>query len=559
MSTPADLVFVNGAVYVMDEACSVSHALAVRDGVVVALGAEAEELAGRAGRVVDMAGGCLLPGINDSHCHAISYGMSTPPLTLDLNFPNVRSIADIVEAVREAVAGAQPGEWIVGAGWDPGFLAECTNGSGREPTRLDLDPVSPDNPVYLQDFSYHTAWVNSVALSLGGIDSSTKAPPGSMIIVDEEGLPTGILNEGAMHTLMETLPPLDREGRTAAAISALRQLNALGITSLTEPGLGPGDANGGMAEEGLSVYEELLANGQLTARVTALAFPVPMSKGFEEFKRNLDGQRTEYADDPRMLNVVGVKILADGIPPNRTAWMHDCYVGGGRGALTIEGDTDEEREAQLRAMIEYGHRLGFQMGVHVTGDRGIDAVVDAFAAAVEAHPRDDTRHYVIHGDFMTRHSLDVCRKYNFGVNMNPTIKWTIADLEKDFVGPERAAYEWPYRDAIDAGLVVASSSDAPVTHPDWRQGVTTMMTRKSKASGEVSGPDQVIGLFEALRTYTVAGAWQDFAESWKGTLEPGMVADLCLLRSDLREVTPDAIPAVEVAMTVLGGAVVYEG
>lgn len=557
---PADLIFTGGRVVTVDADSRITEALAVRDGTIVGVGTDEEvlTLAGENTRVVDLDGGTVIPGINDSHCHAVSYGLARPPLTLDLNYPNVRSIADIVRAVEAAVADAEPGRWIVGAGWDTGYLDECVRDQDGQPTRHDLDPVSPDNPVFLQDFSYHTAWVNSPALEVAGIDSETVPPPGSMIITGADGLPTGILNEGAQHDLMELLPAATDETREIAVRTSLRTFAELGITSITEPGLGPGDQSGGMGTGGLRVYERLAAAGELTVRVSALLFPVPMSKGYQEFRAALDGMDRELDADPRLLRIIGVKMLADGIPPNKTAWMHDHYVGGGCGGLTVPGETDDARIHEMRQMISHAHQAGYQVGVHVTGDRGIDEVVDAFVAAVSAHPREDTRHYVIHGDFATPHSLTACAANGFGINMNPTIKWTIADLEEEVVGPARAAYEWPYRDALDAGVTVASGSDAPVTAPDWRQGVSTMMLRTSKASGRVSGPEQRISLDEALRTYTINGAWQDFAEDWKGSLEIGKVADLCVLREDLTRIAPEEIPDITVTMTVLGGSIVYE-
>jgi predicted amidohydrolase YtcJ len=553
---PADLVFVNGHVLTINQKFTVAAALAVSGQDVRAVGErrEIERLVGPGTRTVDMRGGTLLPGINDSHLHGISWGLTRPPLSLDVGYPAVASIADISAAVARAASAARPGEWIFGTGWDPGYLSECRRQPGRMPTRHDLDQVSRHNPVYLNDFSYHAAWVNSAALARAGVTGYTVPPPGSTIATDHTGQPTGILSEGAMHLVSAHLPPMTADRRRTAILSAIAELNALGITSFTEPGLAPGDAADG---GGLQTYLDLLREGRLRARVTVLLLPAPMSSSYAQFASVLDATRTPDSPDPRMVNVTGVKILADGIPPNRTAWMHRPYVGGGHGALTVAGATDWERVAQLHRMIAHAHAAGHQLGVHVTGDRGIDAVVDGFAAAVRAYPRPDPRHYVIHGDFITPRSLRLCSELGFGVNMNPTIKWTVADLAETCVGPERAAYEWPYRDALAAGLNVASGSDAPVTAPDWRQGVATMMLRESRASGRVSGAGQRIGLAEALRSYTAAGAWQDFAESWKGTLEAGKVADLCLLDEDLLTLDPHAIPRATVRMTVVGGRVVH--
>jgi len=329
---------------------------------------------------------------------------------------------------------------------------------------------------------------------------------------------------------------------------------------MSEPGLGPGGQPGpmGMGAGGLRAYAELVEAGELRARVRALLHPAPIGSTFEAFRAGLDAIELPPALDPRWFDVIGVKLFADGVPPLRTGWMHDEYLGdGGFGGLVVAGESDAERVAELERMVAYAHNLGHQVGVHVTGDRGIDTVVEAFAKACRAHPRTDPRHYVIHGDFVTKQALTTCARYGFGINMNPTIKWTIADLEEEIVGPQRAAYEWPYRTALDAGVHVASGSDAPVTEPDWRQGVATMILRKSKATGRISGPDQTITLQQALRTYTTAGAWQDFAETWKGTLEIGKTADLCALPTNLLTTDPHDIPTIPITTTVLNGTITH--
>ncbi|MGK5549826.1 amidohydrolase [Streptomyces sp. URMC 127] len=562
-TTPADLVFVNGSVLTVDSRFTVASALAVTDGLVSAVGDRDEVMAhaGPATRVVDLEGGTLLPGINDSHLHGCAFGLTMPPLSVDVSHPAVRSLADAAEAVRKAAASTPAGEWITGHGWDAGYLAECVADPSRLPTRQDLDAVSPHHPVLLYSATGHATWVNSMALKWAGVDRNTPVPPGGVIVTDADGVPTGLLQEGAQDLVHQALPALSPEVRADAIRATLRTLARLGITSYTEPGLGPGgDAlmRGAMAHSTLDVYRRLLADGELTARVGVLLLPTGMTGTAEEFVRTLAAMDEPPSTDPRRLAVLGVKLFADGIPVNKTAWMHEPYVGGGCGSLCVGGETDEERIAQITEMIRCTHAAGYQAGVHVTGDRAIDTVVDAFAAAAAAHPRPDARHYVIHGDFLTARSMRTLARSGFGVNMNPTIKWTVADLEEEFVGPQRAAYEWPYRDAIDAGVTVTSGSDAPVTLPDWRQGVSTMMLRESKASGRVSGPEQRIRLAEALRTYTSDAAWQDFAEDWKGTLEVGKVADLCVLAGDLLTADPHDIPAMPVVFTAVGGDVVHD-
>jgi hypothetical protein len=165
---------------------------------------------------------------------------------------------------------------------------------------------------------------------------------------------------------------------------------------------------------------------------------------------------------------------------------------------------------------------------------------------------------VIHGDFVSADNLAAMAKHGYGVNMNPAIKWTISDLMDEVVGPVRSAYQWPVRAAFDAGVNVCASSDAPITSPDWRQGVAAMLLRESKASGRASGPEQRVGLAEAIRAYTINPARQDFAEDWKGSIEVGKVADLAVLGADLTVADPHDIPNIPIELTVFDGAVVYE-
>ncbi|GKQ41336.1 amidohydrolase [Streptomyces sp. A012304] len=557
------LILTGGQILTVDRDFTVAEGVAVRDRAIVAVGTDAEmrALAGPGTRIVELDGRTVLPGINDSHLHGAAYGMTKPPFALDVGHPAVGSIADITALVGGAACAAPPGEWIVGLGWDAGYLAECRTDPGRFPHRRDLDAVAPDNPVCLTDFSAHMVWANTAALRACGIDADTTAPDGGVIDTDPDGTPTGILREAAQRLVQSALPTPTVAQRRQAIEGVIRELHSRGITSYTEPGLGPGGTGtlfGGLSTDNWTAYADLAATGDLQARVSVLLLPAPMGGSADDVRKGLAELRRPESADPRLLNVIGVKIFADGVPPNRTAWMNEPYPDGGHGALCVHGESPALQVEELREMIRVAHEAGFQLGVHVTGDRAIDTVVDAFVAADEAAPRPDARHYVIHGDFIGADSLTKLAAHGYGVNMNPGIKWTISDLMDEVVGPQRSAYQWPVRSAIDAGVRVCSSSDAPITEPDWRQGVASMMLRESKASGQQSGPEQCVDLASALRAYTVNAAWQDFADDWKGTIEPGKVADLCVLDRPLLHLDPHDISQVEVDLTVFDGRVVHE-
>ena len=562
----ADLVIFNGKVVTVNRGFDLAQAVAVKNGRILAVGnnEEIKSLAGPETKKIDLGGKTMLPGINDSHMHAPFFGGTRPPLALDLSFPNVRSIKDIVAAVREKAAQVEPGEWIRGFGWDQGSLEECQKDPSMFPRRKDIDPVSPHNPVILTDFSGHTILVNHEALEIAGITKETR-PPSGHIERDAQGEPTGIFLElGAQSLVTRFVPILTREEKTAALKSAIGILNANGVTSFTDAAIGPGGeaySYGVMSAEFIDIYKELLQKGELTARVSILLLLGDYGAlTYEDLEQGLKTFPIPKDIDPEWLRFPGIKLFADGIPLTYTSWMNDDYVSGeaGHGVSVLPGKTDQEQRDSLIKMIRLVHGHGFQIGVHATGDRAIDAVVEGYARAEAEKPGGDLRHYVIHGDFI---SPETCRKLasvGGGVAMQPTIEAMISDFEPAVVGEERAAYEWPFRTALDAGLNLSFSSDAPITVPNWILGVENAVLRESLVSGAVSGPDECLSVEEAVRAYTINGAWQDRMEKVKGSIEPGKVADFCVLDKDILTIDPREIRTARVVLTMVGGRVVYE-
>jgi predicted amidohydrolase YtcJ len=540
-----DLIMTNGNIITVDNDFSIAEAVAIKGDRIVGVGTEADiiSLFGEKTQMMNLQGATVLPGINDAHCHLNGFGLERPPLMLDLSYPGIKSMVDIRAAIKDRIAEVGPHKWISGWGWDRGFLEEYKN-SGRYPDKSDIDEVSPDNPVILTEFSGHTALCNSKALEHARIDRNTPDPESGMIQRDESGNPTGIVFEKAVWAVRELMPPPTESERKNAILNAMSELNSLGITSVTEPGLGP---------DQLRIYTELLNEEKITVRINAM---IMGGKSPEELKNSLShiGTCTGFGND--FLRISGLKMLADGIPPSKTAYMYDEYIGGGHGQLLVEGRTDEERYENLVEMIKYGHSKGFQIGIHVTGDRGIDACVDGYIAALKERPW-DARHYVIHSDFATPECLERMAEYNIGASVQSSIKWTIGNLMVGIVGEEKAAYHWPLKTMIDKGVVVANGSDASVTYPDWRQGVESAVLRKDKATGDVIGADQCITVEHAIRSYTINGAWQDHQEKVKGSIEPGKLADFCVIRDDILDIHPDKISKIPILMTIVGGKVVY--
>jgi predicted amidohydrolase YtcJ len=563
MSETADLVVVGARVHTGAAPAPGASAVAVRGGRILAVGSASEvrALSGPRTEVLEHPGATILAGMNDAHAHIAQWGASRPPLALDVSPRVVSSIADVAGLVRRAASEQPPGTWIRGYGWDVGFLAECTADPRRRLTRADLDAAAPDHPVILFDFSLHAIWVNSRAIEIGGVTAATPTPTGGDITRDERGEPEGIFSEFAAQNLIQQhVPALTREERRTAIAAATAELHELGTTSVTDPALGPGGGDSMLGTETLRAYEDMAREGQLGLRVSALLlFGAEGTVTVDDMREGLEGFAVDARDaPPTRLRVGGIKIFGDGIPPLHTAWLHEPYADApSKGSLVIPGADDEARVRELHELVRLAHAAGHQIGIHATGDAAIDATVDAFAAAVARHPREDTRHYVIHADLTYARSLRTMGEHRFGASSQPSIKTAAAHLSALLLGEERAAYQWPYRSMIDAGVPLVFSSDAPVVWPDWRQGVAAAATRVSAANGVVYGPEERISVEEAIAAYTSGGAWQDFAEAEKGTVEPGKVADLCVLGGDPFTGDPAEIPEMPVVATVLDGVPVH--
>ncbi|MFI7131492.1 amidohydrolase [Nonomuraea sp. NPDC050153] len=535
----ADLIIRNARVLVLDRRFRVAEAIAVRGGVVQALGRAKDvlRLAGRRTEVIDAGGGTVLPGINDSHLHLGGFGLDFPPLSYDVD---TASVGEVVEIVRGAVqAATAPGSWIRGQGWNDNRLP-------RPPRASDLDPVSGEHPVVLSDFSRHAIAVNSIVLRLAGITRDTVPPTGGVIEKDADGEPTGVLRETAQDLVSRLIPPFTDEEVSQGIDNGIRILQSLGITSVTEPGI---------SLQRLALYEKKAREGALGLRLTAL-----LAGGTDprQLRETLAAYRPIKGLDPRRLRVAGVKIFADGIPTAaKTAWLHEPYLDGSNGSLVIAGSTLREQIANLHELIAIAHARGFQVGTHATGDATIDAVVAGYVKALRGgRPGGDPRHYVIHGDLTPKATLRRMAERGIGVNMNATIKYLLGRTLDPVLGAARTDYQWPYRTALDLGVRVSSASDASVTFPSWLQGVQSAVLREGRFGG-VAGEAERITVREALATYTRTPAWQDHADRWKGTLEVGMAADICVVGGEVLDADPHELINLPIDATMLGGEVVY--
>jgi predicted amidohydrolase YtcJ len=338
----------------------------------------------------------------------------------------------------------------------------------------------------------------------------------------------------------------------------MKELNSLGITSITEGALGPGGAGyqGGLwDEECIDIYKGLDNEGRLSLRVGIMMLFTPYgSYDPEALYKGLSQFGLSPGFNSKWLRIAGVKLFADGIPLSRNAWMYEEYVGGGNGKMLFTGETDEERCSELMKIVAYCHKLGFRIGIHVTGDRAIDACIDSFVRAEQEKPK-GLRHYLIHGDFVSAEGAKRMAGYDIGASVQPALADIVMNFLPHSVGMERTARYGCLRTLLDAGVHVAGGSDAPVTYPDWKATIQSIVTRNYSPAGK---PARQVTVEEAIRMFTVAGAWQDHAEDMKGSIEAGKLADFCVLDEDILTVEPHRIKDIRTLMTIAGGRVVYD-
>lgn len=550
----ADLVVANGHV-AAEPGGTPATAVAVRDGRILAVGgAEVTESVQPGTRVIDADGGAILPGINDAHLHFVASAMVRFGY-LDIG----KRTASSWQEVAARLAAAVPGEdgWVRAHGWDEVIL-----GRGGAEVLLAL---RPGTPVVVFDQTGHQLLANRTAMAAAGVPESPAVPAGGVIGRTGDGGPNGLFVDAAMELITTAMPPVPPETMRAAVQKFQSLLHSQGITSLTEPGLGPGGAgllNGTCTTPSLELLGSMAEAGELSLRInTLLLFAGTGGVTAEAVRRGLDsGLQHLYSDrgiDPRMLRIAGVKVFADGTPRSGTAWMSEPYGEEcSHGSLVVAGGSDDERIAELNEIVRLIHAAGLQAGIHATGDAATEAAVDAIIAA-QAEDGRDARHYIIHGAFRSNESLPKLAAHRIGYSTNPSIRAAGGDMIRRLLGEERFGRHQPLGSAFRSGVQLNIASDSPVTDTDWR---ATMAAAVSRATVHSPGrPDDPEGITtgQALLAMTSLPAWQDHAEHYKGRLLPGMAADICVLDGPWPE-NADELAERRTAWTVAGGDVVHE-
>jgi predicted amidohydrolase YtcJ len=538
---PIDLIIHNGSVYAADAAGTMAEAIAVRGNQIVRVGSDRDVLRLRRPQteVIDARDAAVVPGFNDAHAHFIGGG-----LALDkINLLEARSIEEIQQRIREWATANPDQPWVLGRGWYyepfPGGL----------PTRQMLDALVPDRPARIISYDGHTAWVNTRALRLAGITKRTPNPGNGVIVKDPRTAePTGVLKEAAMALVGRLVPAPSREDRARALRAAVSEAQRLGVTSV--------QIAGGTVED-LEIYDEAARARELGVRLYAA---VSTSGAPDEaFLDKVEPVRQKYADGA-LFKAGALKIMLDGVIEAHTAAMLAPYANRNDAGVPNIAPDDLNRSVRL------ADARGWQIMTHAIGDRAVRMALDAYAHAVRSNPAPQRgrRHRIEHIE--TVDPVDSSRFGALGViaSMQPfhgTPSPSQIEVWTRNIGEDRASRGWPYRSIAAGRGALAFGSDWPVVSLNPMLGIHTAVNRTSPDGVPEGGwhPEQKLTLKAAINAYTSASAWASFDEQRKGTLTPGMLADIVILSDDIfsAKADPATLATTRAVVTVFNGKVVY--
>jgi predicted amidohydrolase YtcJ len=536
---PVDLIVHNAKVYTAGADAEMAEAVAIRGNQILRVGSDREIMRLRRPQTttVDANGAAVLPGFNDAHVHFIGGGLAKDRVDVS----SASTVAEMQQRIRDWADTHPDQPWVTGRGWHYDAFADGL------PTRQLLDAAVPDRPAQLLAFDGHTSWVNSKALQLAGITKRTPDPPNGAIVKDPRtGEPTGALKESAVTLVARLIPPATREEKQQALRDAIAEAHRYGITSIQ-------NASGNTDE--FEIYAELRRGGDLDLRVYSATTirGVPTDAELDA----LDATAREYPDDP-LFKAGAAKIVLDGVIDAHTAAMLAPYANDpGSGEPRIAPD-DFNRLARLL------DARGWQIMTHAIGDRAIRMALNGYEHAARSNPAParGRRHRIEHVGTVDAEDLPRFGALGVIASMQPihgTPAPNYIDLWSRNIGPDRASRGWPYKSITAGRGKLAFGSDWPVAPLDPLRGIHIAVTRTT-ADGLPEGgwyPEQRLALKAAIEAYTADAAWASFDEQRKGTLEPGMLADLVVLSKDIFSAPPASLASTGVEVTIFDGRIVY--
>ena len=541
---PADLVLTHGRIVTVDDARPEVEAIAISKDRIQALGtaAEIKTMTGPNTQVIDLQGQLAIPGFIESHGHFTGVGGAQ----LELNLMNVESWDTIVAMVAEAVSRAKPGEWIYGRGWhqEKWTSRPAPNVEGF-PTHASLDKVSPNNPVLLVHASGHAAFANGKAMELSGVRRPTESPAGGEILRDTKGDATGLMRETAQRLIKRgagapapTAAETDARDRRILELAS-QEVLAKGITTFEDAG---------SPLSTIDLMKDMVESGKIGVRLWVM-----VRQSNETIAPALAHYKMiDHANGH--LTVRAIKKQIDGALGSRGAWLLAPYSDKPESSGLETTKASEIDETAKLAM-----QNGFQLCVHAIGDRANRETLDIFERAFKANPaKKDLRWRVEHAQHISAQDIPRFGKMGVIASMQAIHCTSDAPYVLERLGAARAqegAYVW--QKLMKTGAIVANGTDAPVEDVDPIPNYYASVSRKLK-DGKVFFADQRMSRMEALKSYTINGAYAAFEEPNRGSLKPGKYADITVLSKDILKVPEDEIPTAKVVYTIVGGKILYK-
>jgi predicted amidohydrolase YtcJ len=531
----ADLVLKNGKIVTIDEDESIAEAVAVKYGIIIAVGGndEIHEYIADETKVIDLAGRTTIPGLIDSHCHMVATG-ARKLLSVDLSEEaGVKSIADIQKRLAEKAKATPKSEWVVGIWEDDSKLAEK-----RHPTRWELDKATTDHPIYVSTVGGHFYMVNSKALEMAGVTKETPDPVGGKFDRDPEtGEVTGGLHEKALEVVMPEqgygIEPTREQSREGAYL-ILNECASTGLTMVYDM----------VDHNQMRAVLDLKNSGILPIRVR-MDFQI---QSFPEL--NKVGIYRGLGDNWARLS--GLKFFFDGAVSARTAAVSEPYLNQ-PGFYGVMATTREIAEKTIFEAYESGYRISS----HANGDRAIDMYLDIMEEAQKRYPREDPRNRDIHCSVVNPRIIQRIKE----LQMLPTIfgpyPYYHGDKLLPAFGEKRLEWMFAARSFLDSGIKVTAHSDHSAGPMPPLMGIHALVNRTTKA-GKPIGQSQKISVMEALKLYTINAAYHSFDEDRLGSIEVGMLADFVVLGRDILTIPTEEIVDIPVDMTIVGGKTVYQ-
>jgi predicted amidohydrolase YtcJ len=527
-----DTILVNGNIVTLDAKRTTAKSLALKDGIILFVGDDqsVRNMAGASTQVIDLSGRTVTPGLIDAHCHLSASGL-LGTVYVDVSWPAINTIEQMQARLAEKVARTPPGEWVLGAGWltfKQGF-----------PTKHDIDPISPKHPMMVINQGGHLAVVNSLALEMAGVNASTKNPGNGMFLREANNEPNGtMMNHPAMDYFRKLWPKdlLDRQAMEASILSPQARFASYGVTSFQD--VYARDMERMLAYFSIGKRREMTIRGQVMNVL--------------EYTQELDGripqiEAMRYEDD--FMHFAGGKCQVDGA--GEASFTHEPHNG-------LAWNMSIWKPEDLKQVVRAFHDAGYQMSLHAFGDAAVDMALDSIEAAMNANPRPDPRHRIEHSVLNTDKALKRTRDLGVVISTQPQMIRVFGDGAEKIWGSERLQSMIPTRTWLDMGVPLALGSDAP-SMPWWNPQATLAgsILRLTLTNKPVS-PEQAMTIDEAMYAHTMGGAYADFAESKKGSLEPGKFADLIVWHDDPYALKPADLLKATVDLTLVAGKVVHQ-